>query len=81
MALFDRVQDEGGFFVGGYGLADLIFRDHAGKGLGDGLRRAQEGGDGGVAEGHSGGEAAEAGDQAVTAGTGFGASFGFGTRR
>lgn len=65
VALMDGVEDEGGLLPRGDGFADLVFRHHAGEGLGDGLGGAEEGGDCRVAEGAAGGEAAEAGDEAV----------------
>lgn len=65
VALMDGVQDEGGLLPRGDGFADLVLGHHLGEGLGDGLRGAEEGGDGGVAQRAAGGEAAEAGDEAV----------------
>ena len=65
MALMDGVQDEGGLFPRGDGFADLVLGHHLGEGLGDGLGGAEEGGDRRVAQGAAGGEAAEAGDEAV----------------
>lgn len=65
VALMDGVQDEGGLLPRGDGFADLVLGHHLGEGLGDSLGGAEEGGDRGVAERAAGGEAAEAGDEAV----------------
>jgi hypothetical protein len=65
VALLDGAEDQGGFLPRGDLGAVLVLGDHGGEGVGERGWRAEDGGDGGVAEAGAGGEAAEAGDEAV----------------
>ena len=72
VALADGADRHGAALPGGEVGADVVFLDHAGDDVGEALRLADEGGDGGEALGHrvqvaEGAEAAEAGDEAVEA--------------